>query len=603
MKIRRKNTSCIEVLESRCLLAAVSEGPVTFTSNPTGSSIHLLPGTSSARVSLVDTTLAPVVQVPETSNNNGRALRLASGGNVRDLELTFNDPGFGPTDPDRFNLATDLETTALSFDEALSIQVYQYGVNVSDRVSAEFSDGTAISNPSNDNKIDIPSGGGTNAKRTFILGGVWFDKVLYDTTPGPRNGRGGPEHLDDFEFTIDSVPTTPTISGLSSYPFEPLSLLVTFSEPIDESTFQPEDFLILNGTVNSIHPAVGIPNGYEIRIQPNGLGRLTIDLREGSVLEPNEQRNFSGTTFQTTIFQGDDDPPLATRFARQSPVEQFTSADELVFHATFNEPLRNVDASDFRVAGGASATITVVPVQGTGETVFRLTLSGGNLASHEGTVGIDLSPSGNITDVAGNPLRLVEPAVDEIYSLDHTAPTIEDVNVADGNHSIVKSIDITFSEIVEIDQGAFEVTNQTVGGTAEIEVTQSIENGKTIAQLRFRGPLVNATDSLINGVYQLVSSDSNIRDGAGNSLDGDADGVPGAPRTDEFFRLFGDINGDRAVLLGDFSVFRSSFGSSVGDPSYRPQFDSDQNGMINLRDFAEMRASFGEDYRPRPEET
>ena len=95
--------------------------------------------------------------------------------------------------------------------------------------------------------------------------------------------------------------------------------------------------------------------------------------------------------------------------------------------------------------------------------------------------------------------------------------------------------------------------------TSRPDVATQVIDGKTIATLTFSGTGTTA-GSLDDGNYSLTVLDT-ITDTAGNQLDGDGDGSAGGNATDEFFRLYGDINGDRTVNIIDFFQFRNAFGS------------------------------------------
>ena len=100
-----------------------------------------------------------------------------------------------------------------------------------------------------------------------------------------------------------------------------------------------------------------------------------------------------------------------------------------MFRATFSEDVTNVDTGDF-AANGTTATVTAVtPVS---STVYDVTVSGGDLAGLNGTVGLDLAAGQNITDTANNRLPAGEPATDEDYLVDNTA-TISDFVFDDSN--------------------------------------------------------------------------------------------------------------------------------------------------------------------------
>ncbi|HUE98485.1 MAG TPA: choice-of-anchor Q domain-containing protein, partial [Anaerolineales bacterium] len=99
-------------------------------------------------------------------------------------------------------------------------------------------------------------------------------------------------------------------------------------------------------------------------------------------------------------------PPGLTSFTCQSPATSPTNANTLVFRATFNEAVMNVDTGDF-VVNGSTATVTNVAT--VNASTYDVTVSGGNLASFNGVVGLNLSGAQNITDLDANALLSNEP--------------------------------------------------------------------------------------------------------------------------------------------------------------------------------------------------
>jgi hypothetical protein len=104
-----------------------------------------------------------------------------------------------------------------------------------------------------------------------------------------------------------------------------------------------------------------------------------------------------------------------------------------------------------------------------------------------------------------------------------------------------------------------------------------------VAVLRFLGAGIIG-GSLMDGNYTLTTRASAVHDALGQMLDGDGDGTAGGNRTDAFFRLYGDTNGDRRVDNADWDVFRSAYGKRVGEPGYLWYLDFDANGVINALD-------------------
>ncbi|MFM9960722.1 MAG: beta strand repeat-containing protein, partial [Planctomycetaceae bacterium] len=117
--------------------------------------------------------------------------------------------------------------------------------------------------------------------------------------------------------------------------------------------------------------------------------------------------------------------PTLTSFTRQTPSTSTTDADSLVFRVTFDEAVQNVDAADFAVNGTTTATVTgVTSADSNAGLLYDVTVSGGDLATFNGTVGLNLSGSQNITDVASNALPGTEPLTDETYEVSNPASTI-----------------------------------------------------------------------------------------------------------------------------------------------------------------------------------
>lgn len=189
----------------------------------------------------------------------------------------------------------------------------------------------------------------------------------------------------------------------------------------------------------------------------------------------------------------------------------------------------------------------------------------------------------------------------ELNVLVNNRGEVELVAVGNGDQrSRVQQVAVTFDQEVTINAGAFEVTKRGAGGgSVPFALSTAVVGGKTVATLSFVSGDFISGGSLVDGNYQLRIVGANVLDALGNALDGDQDGAAGGDRlfgdsaTDEFFRLFGDTDGNRSVTLAEFNQFRSTFGRSEGDSLYRDEFDFDNNGTIALADFNQFRARFG----------
>jgi autotransporter-associated beta strand protein len=165
-----------------------------------------------------------------------------------------------------------------------------------------------------------------------------------------------------------------------------------------------------------------------------------------------------------------------------------------------------------------------------------------------------------------------------------TLARVESVVVNDGSaqRSKVTSLTVTFSEVVTLADGAFELRQQG-GGAVSLNVSSSVVNGKTVAVLTFTGAGIIG-GSLADGNYTLTVNSAVVHDGFGQALDGDGDGISAGDRVDAFFRLFGDADGDRDVDRRDQALFRRTFRKRTGQAGFLAFFDFDGDGDVDKRD-------------------
>jgi len=182
---------------------------------------------------------------------------------------------------------------------------------------------------------------------------------------------------------------------------------------------------------------------------------------------------------------------------------------------------------------------------------------------------------------------------------------IQGVQVGDGTtqRSRVESVSISFDSLVTISAGAFLVTKRGAsGGAVAVSYTTREVGGKTIADLTFSGGLTEY-GSLKDGYYELRIDASKILGASGFGLDSNRDGVTGDDyrfgddEADNFFRLYGDTNGDGLVGIVEFGQFRATFGKTPGQSGYDARFDFDGGG-VGITDFGQFRARFGKPKLP-----
>ena len=171
--------------------------------------------------------------------------------------------------------------------------------------------------------------------------------------------------------------------------------------------------------------------------------------------------------------------------------------------------------------------------------------------------------------------------------------TVASVLVNDGSvqRSMVNSLTVTFSTVVHLDPGAFELVRQE-GGVIQLQVSQAVVDGHSVDTLTFSGGGIIG-GSLADGHYTLTIHGGLVHDQFGNALDGAGTGVVGSDRVDTFFRLFGDADGDGVVDEHDRALFRSAFKKRAGEAGYRWYFDYDGDGVIDGRDNGQFNRRFG----------
>ncbi|MBD2261264.1 FG-GAP-like repeat-containing protein [Pseudanabaena sp. FACHB-2040] len=188
-----------------------------------------------------------------------------------------------------------------------------------------------------------------------------------------------------------------------------LDVLITI-----DGTVSPNDYHFDTGTLNGNHLRVKIPDGQD-RV------RVTISTTDDGLVEGNETLTLSvtengvytiGTNSLILNLKDNDTSPALTSITRQTPIGQTTAADSLIFRALFNRNVQDVSIEDFAVTG---TTATITNVTQVNPAAYDITVFSGNLASLNGTVGLNLANNQDITDLAGNVLFPEEPTTSETY--------------------------------------------------------------------------------------------------------------------------------------------------------------------------------------------
>lgn len=175
----------------------------------------------------------------------------------------------------------------------------------------------------------------------------------------------------------------------------------------------------------------------------------------------------SGSLSANKAIQIDSDgPPTVLSITRLNPTAQITNSDTLTFRVTFSEAVNNVsmDGTDFETDIALSATIGVTQVTGNR---YDVTLSGGNIPTYNGNVGLALSGLQDIEDLVGNDLVIAPIPTNETYTLDNTPPNVT-ISLAGGQSDTPNTQPIQF--VVQFDEpidvSTFSTADITQSGTS-----------------------------------------------------------------------------------------------------------------------------------------
>lgn len=348
------------------------------------------------------------------------------------------------------------------------------------------------------------------------------------------------------------------------------------------------------GTNATGDAAPGMGNGYGVTVANNGSGnlilsnRIAFNLGHGVFVESGTGNAISRNSIHSNGGKGIEYP--------DGPAFPVLTAVNVLDTST---------AVEGYVTGPASTTVVVELFSNT-----EADPSGfGEGRTYLGSVNVTLDSSGN-----GSFGTVLEGAVPLGHCISATAtladnstsefsncqivvayaPTnVESVVVNDGSEqrSRVNSLTVTFSAIVTLDAGAFEL-RRADGSLVGVNVVTAVVGGKTLVTLTFSGADVIA-GSLADGTYQLTIRADRVHDALGGELDGDGDGVGGGNRLDAFFRLFGDTDGNGCVDDVDRAVLDWAFASVQGDATYLWYLDFGGDGDVDLIDRDAFQQRYG----------
>jgi hypothetical protein len=378
----------------------------------------------------------------------------------------------------------------------------------------------------------------------------------------------------------------------------------------------------VSGTLTAVSPS-GSPLTFAL-VNGSAVGGTAQVNSDGSfTFTPNHDFNGSaGFQFTASDATGTSAPAgvaIGVNAVDDAPVisapasAQATSNSDLVFH--------DISVSDVDAGSGLLA-VTITSSQGTFSitNADNLTVLSGNDTRHvsfSGTLtainaalnGLTFHPAGNFSgsakilvkvDDQGN-TGVVDPTVSTVAFKPITVSvtglaTVTDTQIGSPNkdlpdqRSVINQLTVTFSETVSVHpDSAFTLIRN---GSEAVPVHVAWNADFTQATLTF-----NTTDttgaSLADGSYRLQVDGDQLVGPDGKAVDANGDNMAGGVLTVNFYRLFGDINGDQVVDEADLNAFTLLMGTTVTDPtSGAAAFDSNGDGIIDAADLDAFRANF-----------
>ncbi|MCR9294074.1 MAG: PKD domain-containing protein [bacterium] len=228
-----------------------------------------------------------------------------------------------------------------------------------------------------------------------------------------------------------------------------------------------------------------------------------------------------------------------------------------------------------------------------GDLTYTSNVGGDLLATHQYDRAGDFSVRVRLLDDDGG---VSNELISEVKVI---SPQVESIQYGDDlkQRSVIREIAVQFNTLVAVDDGAFVLTTKD-GAPIDVAFVLSEVDGKTRALLTFSGSEVDSTGSLKDGNYILTILATYVRDQQGNAFDGDGDGIAGGDAVDEFFRFYGDANGDRMVDNIDLFGFRRTYRKTNNDLFFDESFDVDGDGDVDNIDLFLFRRNYRKSLAP-----
>jgi hypothetical protein len=383
----------------------------------------------------------------------------------------------------------------------------------------------------------------TNPDTAACLGGTWTLTLAtplatdgtYALAASQSDSAGNVGTSPARTVRVDlSAPTLLSLTRAGASPTNsgPLVWTATFSEAV--AGLGPANFgLALNGitgtaSITSVSAPTPPAATWTVTVGTAGATGSETSTIGLNLVSPAGIADVAGNALATASATGpayvyDTTRPALWSISRAGPAAVNTGP--LAWTLTFSSPVKGLVAGHLALnATGLSGTPTitsVTPVGGSPAATWTATVPMAGITAAAGTVRLDVTSTGGITDAAGNPLSTTS-LTGEAYTYDTVAPTVVAVSSPLGNGSYragqVVPVTVTLSEVVTVDTSAGTPAITLATGTPSatpavltsgtgsttLTFTYTVAAGNTAADLDY----VSAASLLGNG--------ATIRDAASN---------------------------------------------------------------------------------------
>ncbi|HXA18384.1 MAG TPA: lamin tail domain-containing protein [Thermoanaerobaculia bacterium] len=327
-------------------------------------------------------------------------------------------------------------------------------------------------------------------------------------------------------YTVDK--TAPTVVSINRADADPtvaasVHFTVTFSESV--TGVDSSDFTVAASgpTGTSVTGVTGSGTTYTVTVNTgSGDGTVGLNLTDNDSIVDAATNPLGGTGAGNGNFTGqtytvDKNAPSVVSINRVGAAT--TAAASVSWTVTFSESVTGVDANDFTLAASGVTGSSITGVAGSG-TTYTVTANSG---TGSGTLGLNLTDDDTIVETAGFGTALGGPGTGngnftgQLFTLDHTAPTVVSINRTSTNPTSAPTVQFSavFSEAV------------TGVGTADFATAASGVSGASVTNVTGSGTTYTVTISTGTGSgtvgLNLVDDDS-IIDVVGNPLGGSGAG-------------------------------------------------------------------------------